>query len=92
MALRVPAAFTGTLVPPHAAGHGSVRLEFQRLRGGAWAAAKTVKTALSDAAAGSRYSAAVSLSAAGRWRVRAVHPADAAHAATSTEWRPFTVR
>jgi hypothetical protein len=92
VALRVPAAFSGTLVPRHAAGDAPVRLEFQRLKEGAWAAAKTVKVTVADAAAGSAYSAAVSLSAAGSWRVRAVHPADAAHAATSTEWRVFTVR
>jgi hypothetical protein len=91
VALRTPAVFGGTLVPRHAAGDAPVRLEFQRLKDGAWAAAKTVKGTVADTAAGSAYSAAVSLSAAGDWRVRAVHPADAAHAATSTEWRTFTV-
>ena len=90
--LRTPAAFTGTLVPRHAAGDAPVRLELQRLKDGVWAAAKTVKGTVGDAAAGSRYAATVSLSAAGSWRVRAVHPADAAHAATSTSWRTFTVR
>ena len=92
VALRTPAAFTGTLVPRHAAGDGAVRLELQRLREGKWAAAKTVKATVSDAGVGSAYSATVSLSAAGGWRVRAVHPADAAHAATTSAWSTFTVK
>ena len=61
-----------------------VRLEFQRFKDGTWAAAKTVKATVADAALGSVYVAAVRLSAAGRWRVRAVHPADDAHAETAS--------
>ncbi|HEY5386783.1 MAG TPA: M23 family metallopeptidase [Thermoleophilia bacterium] len=85
-------AVSGTLTPRHARGTGSVRLEFQRHTiGGAWVTALTTDVALSDRPGGSRYSRAVRLGSAGAWRVRAVHPSDAAHAATAGRWRAFTV-
>jgi murein DD-endopeptidase MepM/ murein hydrolase activator NlpD len=85
------AAFGGTLVPRHAAGDTPVRLEFQRLKDGAWATVKKVKATVADATAGSAYTVVVDLGAAGDWRLRAVHPEDAAHAATTTAWRTFAV-
>ena len=92
--LRVgaPASFAGSLLPRHQAGPGGVSLEFQRLKEGAWAAGKTVKATVADAALGSVYVATVKLSAAGRWRVRAVHPADEVHAETASGWRDFVVK
>lgn len=86
-----PVAFAGSLLPRHAPGPGPVLLEFQRLKEGEWAAAKAVKATVADAALGSVYVATVRLSAAGRWRVRAVHPADDAHAETASAWRAFAV-
>lgn len=86
------ATYAGGLLPRHSAGPGAVLLEFQRLKGGAWAAAKTVRAPVADAALGSVYVGTVRLSAAGRWRVRAVHPADDAHAETVSTWRAFTVK
>jgi hypothetical protein len=92
VAAGAPAAFAGSLLPRHPTGPGVVRLDFQRLKDGAWAAAKTVKATVAGAALGSVYVASVRLSVAGRWRVRAVHVADAAHAETATGWRVFTVK
>jgi hypothetical protein len=86
-----PLSFAGSLLPRHAGGPGVVRLEFQRLRDGAWAAAKTAKATVADAALGSVYVATVRLSAAGRWRVRAVHPADDLHAETASGWRALAL-
>lgn len=86
-------AVSGSLIPRHAPGKGSVRLEFQRLTlEGAWVTALTAGVLLRDAAAGSAYSRVVKLGDTGAWRVRAVHPDDAAHAATAGRWRGFTVR
>ena len=83
---------TGSLAPRHKPGKGSVRLELQRLSlEGVWAAALTADVVLSDAAGGSLYSRVVRLDDAGAWRVRAVHPGDAAHATTASKWRPFVV-
>jgi murein DD-endopeptidase MepM/ murein hydrolase activator NlpD len=84
---------TGSLTPRHAPGKGSVRLEFQRLTlAGDWEVALTAAATLSDAGESSRYSAVIKLDDAGAWRVRAVHPDDAAHAATHGEWRAFVVK
>ena len=70
-----------------------MRLELQRLTlAGAWVTALTAGVALSDSAAGSVYSRVVRLGSAGVWRVRAVHPDDAAHAATVSAWRTFAVK
>ncbi len=83
----------GSLVPRHAPGKGSVRLEFQRLTlAGVWAPAFTAGVVLSDGAASSLYARAVKLGTAGAWRVRAVHPGCEAHAATVGGWRTFAVK
>jgi len=86
-----PTAFAGSLLPRHPAAAGGVLLEFQRLKDEAWATVKTVKATVADAALGSVYVATVKLSAAGRWRVCALHPADDAHAETASAWRAFAV-
>ena len=83
---------SGSLTPRHKPGKGSVRLDFQRLSlEGAWVAALTAKAVVGDGAAGSLYSCDVELADPGAWRVRAVHPGDAAHATTASKWRPFVV-
>jgi len=83
---------TGSLTPRHAPGKGSVRLELQRLTlAGGWVTALTADVLLGDGAAGSLYSHGVKLGNAGAWRVRAVHPGDAAHAVTVSGWREFVV-
>ena len=93
VARRTAVTVTGSLTPRHAPGKGSVRLEFQRLTlDGAWVTALTAEAMVSDGAAGSLYSQVVRLGKAGAWRVRAVHPEDAAHAATAGGWRAFAVK
>ena len=90
--LSVAVTVSGTIVPRHPAGKGSVDFEFQRLDAdGPWVKVKTVEPALSDTAGGSAYSYEAKFAKAGSWRVRAVHPADAAHDLTAGDWRPFTV-
>ena len=84
---------SGSLTPRHAPGQGSVRLELQRLTlAGAWAPALTADVVLSDGVTGSLYSCVVKLGNAGAWRLRAMHPGDAAHAVTVSGWRAFAVK
>ena len=85
---------TGTLAPKHPAGEHTVQLVFQRRgSGGEWATRSTVAAVNRDVAGSdsTRYVGHARLTP-GSWRVQAVHPADAAHAATSTAWRDFTVQ
>jgi len=87
------ATVTGSLTPRHAAGAGTIHLEFQKLTlAGAWVATFTRNVVLGDGVGASLYSRVVKLSDAGAWRVRAVHLADAAHAATASGWRTFAVK
>ena len=83
---------SGILKPRHTAGAHTVRLEFQRLVGGVWSNAFTSTTVNVDDPAGTRYVRYLVVPAAGSLRVRAVHPADGAHAATTTAWRAFRAR
>ena len=82
---------TGYLTPQHPEGRGTVRLEFQRYAEGTWTTLLTSAAIVRDDGVRSHYGRSLSLATRGAWRVRAVHPIDAAHAATYTGWRRFTV-
>ena len=82
---------TGYLTPQHPEGRGGVLLEFQRYADGSWTTALTTAAIVRDDGVRSHYGRSHSLATAGAWRVRAVHPVDAAHAATYSGWRRFTV-
>jgi hypothetical protein len=84
---------TGRLVPRHPAGEHTVQLVFQRRgAGGDWVTELTGAAVSRDLDGGeaTRYVGHARL-AAGSWRVQATHPADEAHALTTTSWRAFTV-
>jgi hypothetical protein len=87
--LRV--TLTGCLTPRHPEGTGAVRLEFERYIRGIWASAFSVAAVTRDDGSRSQYLRTLILPSAGGWRVRAVHPEDAAHARTLTPWRAFSV-
>lgn len=84
---------TGRLSPSHPAGERTVQLVYQRRgAGGIWVTKREAAAGnrdLRDGAA-TRYVGHARLPA-GSWRVRATHPADDAHALTSTSWRSFVV-
>jgi hypothetical protein len=82
---------TGTLQPRHPAGQRSVRILCYRLRSGTWVLKLTVNAANLNYSTYSKYRARFALPSAGRWRVRAYHPADALHAATKSTYRYLTV-
>ena len=84
---------TGKLLPRHPAGGHTVRLVFQRRgAGGDWVTRRTVAAVNRDADGGAatHYAGHARL-AVGTWRVRATHPADEAHALSTSSWRSFTV-
>jgi hypothetical protein len=84
---------TGDLKPHHAAGGHTVELVFQRRGvGGDWVTKLTVAAVNRDLDGGeaTRYVGHARLSA-GSWRVQATHPADEAHALSTTSWRTFAV-
>ena len=84
---------TGELRPHHPAGEHTVRLVFQRRgAGGAWVIKSRVAAVNRDADGGetTRYVGHARLPA-GFWRVQATHPADEAHALSTSSWRSFTV-
>ena len=84
---------TGGLTPHHAAGEHAVELLFQRRGdGGDWVTKLTVAAVNRDLDGGeaTRYVGHARLTA-GSWRVQAAHPADEAHALSSTSWRTFAV-
>ena len=82
---------TGTLRPRHPAGQRSVRILCYKLRSGTWVLRKTVNAANLNYSTYSKYRARFALPSAGRWRLRAYHPADARHAATKSAYRYVTV-
>ena len=90
----VAVTVAGSLMPRHAPGKGSVRLEFQRLTpAGVWVTARHRRARCSAMAPRARCTReSVKLGNAGAWRVRAVHPEDEAHAATVGGWRAFAVK
>lgn len=83
----------GDLTPKHTTGGHAVQLVFQR-RGedGAWVTRLTTSAVnrVRDGSTATRYVGHARLTP-GSWRVRAVHPADEAHAETGSGWRGFTV-
>ncbi|MDZ4170289.1 MAG: S8 family serine peptidase [Coriobacteriia bacterium] len=86
-------AVSGSLAPRHTAGTPAVRIECSRWDGSRWVLKRTVSARVSNSGAASRYTASVSLPLSGRWKLRAVHPADAAHALTYGAYsRIITVR
>jgi hypothetical protein len=82
---------TGTLQPRHPAGQRSVRILCYKLRSGTWVLKLTVNAANLNYSTYSKYRARFALPSAGRWRLRAYHPADALHAATKSAYRYLTV-
>lgn len=72
----------GALRPRHVAGSVAVRIYRWRLVSGRWKSYGYVSATASDYSSYSRYSANLKLSARGRWRIRAYHPADGMNAAT----------
>jgi hypothetical protein len=92
VAVRAPATATGLLTPRHRAGASSIELVFQRRRAGGWSTELTIAAENRDAGKRTRYVRSPRLRAAGRWRVRAVHPADGIHAVSFSTWRSFSVK
>lgn len=67
----------GYITPDHAAGSREIKVQCYRYEGGRWVLRKTVAATTSAyPGAKAKYRASVSLSATGRWRLRALHPAD----------------
>jgi hypothetical protein len=82
----------GNLTPHHPVGKNSVDLVFQRRgAGGEWETKLTVHALNRDVDGVTRYVGHARFDLNGSWRVQAIHPADKAHALTSTSWRTFTV-
>ena len=84
----------GDLLPRHPAGKHTVRLVFQRRgSGGVWVTKLRRAAVNRDTGGGgetTRYVGHARLTA-GSWRVQAAHPADDAHALSSSSWRRFIV-
>jgi hypothetical protein len=77
--VKAGAAFSasGFITPDHSAGNREVRVQCFRLENGEWVLRKTVwATCSAYPGPKARYGARVSLSQRGRWRLRALHPAD----------------
>ncbi len=77
---------SGALAPRHAAGSRAVVLRFERYESGRWVRRVSTWAVLSDTVGGSVYRRTIPLPSKGKWRVRAEHPTDAAHATTGTSW------
>jgi hypothetical protein len=75
-------AVTCTLRPHHAAGTFPVRVYKYRYVSGKWRSYGYVKAKASDFGTGTRCSCTVKLSYMGKWRLRALAPADTYHRAT----------
>lgn len=83
----------GSLKPRHAKGSYPVRIYRWRRVNGAWKSYGYVKAIASNYGTYTKYSARVRLSTAGKWRLRAIAPEDAAHARSySTGYDYVTVR
>jgi hypothetical protein len=83
---------TGRLAPRHPAGEHTVHLVFQRRgAGGEWVTELTDTAVNRDLDGGATRYVGHARLATGAWRVQATHPADEAHALTTTSWRTFTV-
>lgn len=74
---------TGYLKPRHKAGSQAVRIyKYRRTASGSWKSYGYVNASIVDYRTYSKYSAKLSLSSRGIWRLRAYHPADRGHAAS----------
>lgn len=78
---------SGALSPRHGA-LSRVQVKAYRLEGARWIVRRTVAARLVSSGRGSRYTASLSLPSAGRWRLRAYHPANASFAETYGAWGP----
>jgi hypothetical protein len=73
---------TGTLKPRHSVGSKPVIIYKYRYSGGKWVSSGYVYAKASNYSSYSRYSASVTITTAGTWRLRAKAPADSSHAET----------
>jgi len=80
----------GYLTPRHTAGSTAARLHFYRYRAGRWVWVKSVSAVGSTVNGKTKYSARVTLTRSGRWRVRARH-SDENHLTATSSYRYFTV-
>jgi|GEM_PF-4669412 len=69
----------GYLTPHHPAGTSPVRIYLDKLVSGVWTAKGYVTAKASDYADHTKYSASLSFTSTGSWRIRAYAPADAVH-------------
>jgi hypothetical protein len=83
---------TGYLSPLQTAGEGRVLLIAERYSRGVWAREVTFPSVFADAGTRTLYSASLTLSPRGSWRIRAYSPPDASYAATYSAYRSITVR
>ena len=79
--VRIGRAFgvSGTLLPRHSRGSRAIKVQAFRYENRRWVLRRTF-SATSSGTTPDRFSAAVSLPASGTWRIRALAPADSAHA------------
>jgi hypothetical protein len=75
---------SGTLSPKHPAGAHSVELRLSRWNSASWVLRRTVLATNRDAGDLTRWAATFALAKAGRWKLVAVAPADADHAAVTS--------
>ena len=76
----------GTLLPKHRVGAKTVQLRVWRLRNHAWVVVRTVWASNSGRTTSTRYTATLRL-ARGKYRIRAIAPADADN--TSSGWTGY---
>ena len=83
----------GFLKPRHKAGTRTIQLVTARLVGKKWVAGPTFKPVNHNYYSSyTRYLLKIKLGTAGRWRIRAVSPADSLHKRVISAWKYFTVR
>lgn len=85
-------AATGYLKPRHTSGSKPVRIYRYRYVSGAWKSYGYVTAKASDYSSYSKYSVSMKLPAKGKWRIKAYHPTDSYHTATTSGYRYITVR
>jgi len=73
--------YAGTLRPKHAAGTYPVRIYRWKYVSGKWKSYGYLKARASDYGTYTKYKRSIRLSSAGRWRLRAYHPADSSNSA-----------
>jgi hypothetical protein len=86
----------GTLKPLHLAGESTVKVQWQKYVNRRWRTDSTERPDNIDYRAFTRYQVEYEFwgwgSGSMRWRVRAIHPADAMHPRAVSAWRYFVVR